>query len=716
MESSNKIKTINNLSDSPITDESQDCLRRIPFIISLYEEISDIPFEDSFCFGLYGGWGEGKTSVLNLLKKKIKQNKNIILFEFDPWYISSKEAILKNFLEGFESKLTPISKNKRIFKKYFRRLSSVGVSVLGAGFQVGWESGKPDFSELKEEINSLIKKSNKRMIILIDDVDRLQPEEILQVFKLVKLIADFKHTVFVLSMDVEAVKRALKSHEIGIEYIDKIVQKPVPLPKIEQNDIDKFLWEEIEDLFKKLNLENQRVSEVLNNFSFIYQKNIKNLFTTLRGVKRYVNSLLSSIPPIVDEVHLLDFTILEIIKVFAPFLYDDIYENWWFYVDERSNAERDFNPLLWQNIDDDQEKLKIIREHVEQLLCNQFLKEVFINLLGVLFPIINDVFKLYNQFSKGKIARQERRIYSTSFSKYFTLRVPGQELPDALVNQIVSSWNRTPPEKLTESITETFNRFKQQDKLAELFTKLNLLENNITPEITRSLIRSIYKNSSIFSKNSTGSWLDSEFYKADSLIVDLLRDKMEKTEVLAILEEIMLHTNNLDFASGVYINCTQEQNRYPNEKWDILPNVRKALVDRFKKDFIEINADFFKTGEPCYILVIFWNLCAEEEKVDPKVCTCAKYVSNMLDRNSKYIGKILNCFVQRWVSTDTRGTSLDVYEVAKYLDIDALHEKIIKEKEDIDTTDEEKRSVELFMREYKSQKTLTKNTTKQEII
>ena len=97
MESTNTIK-VKNLSDSPITDESQDCLRRVPFTESLYREIISIPFEDSFCFGLYGSWGEGKTSVLNLLKNKLQKNQEIVLFEFDPWYLASKEAILKNFL------------------------------------------------------------------------------------------------------------------------------------------------------------------------------------------------------------------------------------------------------------------------------------------------------------------------------------------------------------------------------------------------------------------------------------------------------------------------------------------------------------------------------------------------------------------------------------------------------------------------------------------
>jgi hypothetical protein len=704
MESENKINESKNLADSPIIHESQDRLRRNPFIESLYEEITSLSFEDSFCFGLYGSWGEGKTSVLRLLKNKLKENKNITLFEFDPWYLTSKEVILKNFLEGLQWKLRPIPKEfKNIFKNYFRKLSSVGISAFGFGFQAGWNSVKSETSELKKKINDfLFKKFKKKIVVFIDDVDRLQPEEILQVFKLVKLVADFKHTIFVLSMDVIFVKKALKSQKIDVEYIDKIVQKPVPLPKIEKDDIDNFLGEELNALFKKLKIEDQKLKKELENFFFIYQKYAGNLFITLRNVKRYVNSLSSSLIPIVDEVQLFDFIILEIIKVFAPILYDNIYENWWFYVEERYPRERNYNPLLWQYSQDDQKKLEAIKDHIEELLSKQPRKEVFRNLLGVLFPNVNNAFKLYNSFSEGAIARQEKRIYSTSFPKYFTLKVPSSEIPDALVNQIVSSWSNVPPDKLTEVITETFVRFKQNGKLIEFFTKLNLLENIITPEVTPALICSLYQNSPNFSKESKGGWIESEFHRADNLIVNLLRDKIENTKVQTILEEVMVHSDSLDFASGVYILCTQEQKHRPNEKWKILPAIRKVLVDRFKNDFIKPQVDFFQSGEPSYVLTMLWNLCAEEEKVDLKECTYAEYMRNILEKEQKHIGKLLSCFLQRWVGTKGTSLELKIDEVSKYLDTNALYKRIMKENKEVYTTDEEKKSVDLFIKNYKT--------------
>jgi predicted KAP-like P-loop ATPase len=703
MDSSNNIKTTINLSDSPIIDENQDRLRRSPFVNTLYGEITDLPLEDSFCFGLYGNWGEGKTSVLNLLKKKLQKDLDTILFEFDPWFLSAKEVILKNFLEGFERKLVSNSRvSKGLFEKYFKRLSSAGISVLGSGVQVGWESDNLCPSELKEEINSLIEKSQKKIVVFIDDVDRLQPEEILQVFKLVKLVADFKHTIFILSMDVEAVKRALESKKIDIEYIDKIVQKPLHLPKIEQKDIIELFTSGINDLLATQSLEEKRVNEELDDLLLVYKRDAVRLFTTLRNVKRYISSLSSSLPIVVGEVHLFDFIILEIIKIFAPKdLYNDIYNNWWIYVKERYSYEKNYNPRLWQN---DEKEPGSIKAHVEKLLHNQSKKEVFINLLGVLFPYINDAFKLYNRFSEEKMARQEKRIYSTSFSKYYMLNVPSQELSDALISEIISSWGSVLPGKITEAINENFASFEQQDELTEFLTKLNLLENNITPEVAPALIRSIYQNSSNFSKKSKGNWTDSKFHRADKLIVNLLRDKIETTEVQNVLEEVIVNTDSLDFASGVYILCTLEQNHHPNEKWKILPTILKVLVDRFGNDFVKPKVNFFQSGEPSYVLIRLWNLCAEEEIVDLKECTCAEYVRNILENELKCIGKLLSCFLQRWVSTKESSLELDINEAEKYLDINAFYEIIVKEYKNVYTTDEEKESVDLFIRNYERSK------------
>jgi predicted KAP-like P-loop ATPase len=452
IEKDRKIDNFISLSDSPITDEEQDRLKRTCFINNFYGQITSLPFEDSFCFGLYGNWGEGKTSAINLVKKRLHKDKNNIIFEFDPWYLTSKEAILKYFIDELEQKLKLTSKEFKVLKTYFNRINTVGVTILGSGFNAGWRAGQNDILKLKKDVNNLLIRFKKKIFIFIDDIDRLQCDEILLVFKIIKLIGNFKHTIFVLSMDVECVEKTLRNNQVDADFIDKIVQKQIHLPKAEQNDIEQFFMSEIGNLFQNLNIGDDRRENELEQLFIVYKKHLIKQFSTLRDVKRYLNSLSASLPPVVGEVHLLDFLILEIIKVFFPSLYNNIFENWWFYVSARSESDRWINPLLSLVSNDENKCADIIESHVNTILEDHPKRELFLNLLGILFLEINAIFKLYKDFDTVDKDRQSRRIYTTSFLKYFLQRVPNNELSDSLINRIVNSWVEIPPDKLAEEI------------------------------------------------------------------------------------------------------------------------------------------------------------------------------------------------------------------------------------------------------------------------
>lgn len=82
------------VSDAPIESLEQDLLGRGEFVEALYNEIINLTFSDSFVFGLYGTWGEGKTSVINLLTSKLKTNDAVLAVDIDPWYFKGDDSIL----------------------------------------------------------------------------------------------------------------------------------------------------------------------------------------------------------------------------------------------------------------------------------------------------------------------------------------------------------------------------------------------------------------------------------------------------------------------------------------------------------------------------------------------------------------------------------------------------------------------------------------------
>jgi hypothetical protein len=189
---------------------------------------------------------------------------------------------------------------------------------------------------------------------------------------------------------------------------------------------------------------------------------------------------------------------------------------------------------------------------------------------------------------------------------------------------------------------------------------------------------------------------DSESDTAVYLVLSLLEDKIDKAQVYSISEQIMKDSSSLYFAFRVYREHPLLDKHGKDVEGAVFTSMRKALFVRFNDGIMKPRIDFFKTGEPDYVLLQLWDLCQEVEKVGLKDCTCAGYVKDILERNPKYIGRILNVFVVR--STGTQGSSiqLNISEMKKYFDIDKLYEKIKVGRCNAYTTDSEKKAVELL--------------------
>jgi hypothetical protein len=93
---------------SSSVDDAQDLLGRTTFVDKLYEQIVRLPSPHSFVFGLHAGWGEGKTSVLNLLQRRLKSDPTVIPVVFNPWYLATEAALIQSFYNIFGSCVTSV--------------------------------------------------------------------------------------------------------------------------------------------------------------------------------------------------------------------------------------------------------------------------------------------------------------------------------------------------------------------------------------------------------------------------------------------------------------------------------------------------------------------------------------------------------------------------------------------------------------------------------
>lgn len=322
--------------DKPITNTDEDKYGRKAIASSILDVVDNITCDESFVIGISGGWGSGKTSILNLVIDELSENdctSAMEIIRFNPWMASSQEQIIRLFfeelvqgIEGSKGRLKDAaSKITGLIDEYYQKIEPIFVSAvtaaaspvltpLGAAAAVSASSnvfqralnkmrakrdrsGKP-LSQLKDEIGKLLTSYANRIVIVVDDIDRLDTEEIKQIFKLVNLTASFPRIIYMLAYDPVVVETALSDmQEInGRDYLEKIVQVEFQVPYLSERtlqiELDKFLGciatrkDQIELEGKE---ERGRLSTIIENLYLPINwtpRKLKRLFNTLQIIAK----------------------------------------------------------------------------------------------------------------------------------------------------------------------------------------------------------------------------------------------------------------------------------------------------------------------------------------------------------------------------------------------------------------------------------------------
>jgi len=585
-------------TDNPIEFPKQDSLGRGKFIEGLYEEIININFTDSFVFGLHGSWGEGKTSVINLLRYKFRDNENFLIVNFEPWHYKDEEAMLTAFYEQIERAISQkfiFPHLKKTFTKY-HKIITTGISYAGLNLDLDFKDEALD--KIKQRIEKSISQSQKKILIIIDDIDRLQLDEILLIFKLVRLNTNFKNTIFILSFEPDEVQKHLKKINIDPEFLEKIVQKPITLPAIDQTIIDNFLSKHIYKIFDETKIA-EKAKEELKEFPNFYQSEIRKLFKTLRDAKRYLNSLRSTLPPIKNEINLNDFLILELIKVFYLKIFRDIWHNPWFYIPLKWSDETFFlDPF---SIVKEEHKYPEIAKHIEAITQSEKERETLIKMLKEMFPVVVNALTLGKTSHTGmpEYYRAQKRItHPECFRKYFQLQLRHQEMPDEFVESTLDMWSSPHIDNAEKTIEKTIFDIQLKGKLLEFLDKLLIFRHKMQRKTAIYLIRVIYKNIHKFSSEVIGTpwnW-NSEYYKAEALLMLLINDKVENSEIQNIVEEVSLNTPYILFSVSIVLDCDKQRGGTSyykicdNIKIDLL---RNKVSERLRRYFVEEKRNVF---------------------------------------------------------------------------------------------------------------------------
>ena len=353
------------IEDVPIRTQGEDSFNRTKFVDTISEIVLNNTKHRHSCFaiGIYARWGEGKSSVLNMIREQLTEQTKLesspmttslllpssfswglhgqlllrekaekfIVVDFNPWLFKDQESLLLDFFNTIQS--------ENIDKKIIRALKKYGPLVsLGLAGMINivgtplisnaiydkvqkFFKSLPDVDESvikrREKINKLLQETNTHIVVLMDDVDRLDSEETHALFKLIKQTAGFANTTFVIAMDKDAVAHSLCTKfengdiDSGYRFLQKIIQLHMYLPKIQKSDLEKYLNIKVKRILDVQKKETHEVTVHIKNY-------ILPLVTTAREVISYTNLLSVSISLLYGKVNILDLCSIEFLKIICP--------------------------------------------------------------------------------------------------------------------------------------------------------------------------------------------------------------------------------------------------------------------------------------------------------------------------------------------------------------------------------------------------------------
>lgn len=417
--------------DKPLKNPEQDRLGYKSFAKHLAISICKMTPPEGLVLALYGEWGSGKSTVLKFVAHYLEQEKDNppIVVDFNPWWFSGREDLTMFFFSELNALLS--SDLKTIAKDIGDALSTLGrwaskVPLPGAEIGELVEDLFKDSRNVvdqKKKVAEALEKQEKRILIVIDDIDRLTAEEIRQLFGLIKSVADFPNVIYLLAFDKKVVTKALESAQgiPGEEYLEKIVQVPFELPMPDPVSLSKLFGERINDIIAGT------PDELWDNtyWANMYHDGIRPFLKTPRDINRLINTLIVTYPAVIEEVNPVDFIAIETIRVFSPNVYDIVRKNKTEFVGRTASHIAD--PELM--------KLKSFHEAWMSGVSG-IQMEATKQLLTRLFPILEDLERQKTDDNSRKtwreIARKQLRIYSPEiFDIYFRLDVPDNRISNA---------------------------------------------------------------------------------------------------------------------------------------------------------------------------------------------------------------------------------------------------------------------------------------------
>lgn len=316
-------------ADNPIRRAEDDTLGRTKFAESFADRLLLLDAQEGVVAGVLGPWGSGKTSFVNLVRARLEKS-DVPVLDFNPWMFSGAEQLVESFFFELSAQLQSrpdLGKVAKHLRDYGDIFSGLGwVPVLGPWFARGkavadfaarvLEARKEGSGSRRSKVAAALRKLSKPIVIVVDDVDRLSTSEIRDVFKLLRLTANFPNVLYVVAFDRKRVEKALAEQGIpGRDYLEKILQVCVDLPAIPEDVLQQHVFSAIDEVLATVS---SKAPFDSNAWPDVFVELIRPLLRNLRDVRRFAAAVHITATDLDGQVAIVDFLGLEAIRLFLP--------------------------------------------------------------------------------------------------------------------------------------------------------------------------------------------------------------------------------------------------------------------------------------------------------------------------------------------------------------------------------------------------------------
>jgi hypothetical protein len=612
------------MHDSPVLSTKEDRFKRSEFSLRIANLIRNRNDKNCIAFGINGAWGEGKTTVLNFISEDLKKDyPNIIVIKFNPWRFSEESKLLESFFTTVSKDLAKslsaeeakqgmsnhkvkedLKKIGDILADYGDAISEIPLPVtnwLGKMVSVTFKKfSATELENKKNTLSELISKYKRKIVIIIDDIDRLSKDEVYSIFRLVKLTGDFNHFIYLLAYDEDMVSAAIGERFgdgdklAGKNFLEKIVQIPVKLPEISLVDLSLFFANSLEEILSENKLvinENEK-----KRFEGIFTSTLLFNLDTPRKIVRYCNALRFSMPMLAGEINFVDLILFEGIKIFYYAHYELIRDNAELFAfdpsDERSSQfkktfEDKYNKITDSLSDRDQRSIKAI--------------------LIELFPTLRKFWD-NSSFPPKKVQEWtlDRRIVSKLyFARYLTYSLSKNDVSDRAFEVLVDELKNGEPNDSVSLLLE----FTKQYDIGSVVQKLRLIENKFTIEESIRIANTIALiGNHIPNYEGFMAHMVSPFSQAAIFVAQLIKNIQKKETQHDLAQDLIFSAHPFEFAFEInrWVRATNEKEKLFTEEQVL------AMGEKIKDRCIQMSSpEFFFVKYPeqsAYIFMIWSKL------------------------------------------------------------------------------------------------------------